>query len=161
MQWKEWLIKKRSSQEVGWGLSLAVWLLSSAYIMATVYAIQPGPLWEALAYTKNEALLGWLNFVPPLLAVGVVWFITDRLFYSAGAVCFVFQMFSFINTMKIAYRDDPLVPNDIALYREAISAAGGYSLDMDWAAIGLIIGSLLFFLACGRICLGQSGRYPL
>lgn len=156
MKWNRWVMKYHRSQDMGWGLSVAVALLSACYITATVYAIQPGPLWEALAYTKNDPLLFWLNFLPPLLGVGAAWFLTNRLFYSAGLICFVFQVFSLINTVKIAYRDDPLVPKDIALYREAIAAAGGYSLDLDWTALALIFGSLAFFLLCGWVVKSRS-----
>ena len=146
---KQWFRRQRNTWEMGKGLSLLTFLLISAYITVTVYGIQPGPLYEVLEYTKTNELLFWMNFVPPFLALGLIWFLTDRLFYSAAGVCFVFQMFSFINTMKIAYRDDPLVPNDIALYREAIAAAGGYSLELDWGALGIIFGSLGFFLILG------------
>ncbi|MBR7147946.1 MAG: LTA synthase family protein [Firmicutes bacterium] len=146
---KNWLLKQRNTWEMGKGLSIFAFLLISAYITVTVYGIQPGPLHQVLEYTGTNGLLFWLNFIPPFLALGVLWFLTDRLFYSAAGVCFVFQIFSFINTMKIVYRDDPLVPNDIALYREAAAAASGYSLELDWMAVGIIAGSLLFFLGCG------------
>ncbi len=147
--WKEWLMKKRSTREIGWLMSIVIVFLSAAYITMTVYGIQPGYLWEALAYTRNDSFLFWLNFLPPLLAVGAVWLLTDRLFYSAGGVCFVFQVFSYINTVKIAYRDDPLVPSDLALHREALAAVEDYGLKMDWAVLALIFGSLLFFVLCG------------
>ena len=39
-----------------------------------------------LEYTKTNELLFWMNFVPPFLALGFVWFLTDRLFYSAAGV---------------------------------------------------------------------------
>ena len=81
MKWNRWVMKYHRSQDMGWGLSVAVALLSACYITATVYAIQPGPLWEALAYTKNDPLLFWLNFLPPLLGVGAAWFLTNRLLY--------------------------------------------------------------------------------
>ncbi|MBQ8590074.1 MAG: sulfatase-like hydrolase/transferase [Firmicutes bacterium] len=146
---KKKIISYKNTQTMGFGLSIICMFLCAAYITVTVYGIQPGPLWEVLEYTKTEPLLFWLNFVPPCLLLGFFWFLTDRLFYSAAGVAFVFQVFSFINTMKITYRDDPLVPNDLALYREAIAAAGGYRLEMDWLSLGIIFGTLLLFLAFG------------
>lgn len=148
---KQKIIAYKDSQTMGKGLSLFCMFLCSAFITVTVYGIQPGPLWMVLEYTKTEPLLFWLNFLPPCFILGFFWFLTDRLFYSAAAAGLLFQIFSFINTMKIAYRDDPLVPNDIALYREAAAAVSGYSLELDWTSLGIIFATLIFFLVCGWI----------
>ena len=149
-------IKQRVTQlhkkyELGFGISFFTFLLISAFITMTTYGIQPGYLWEALEYTKTNWILLGLNFLPPCMLLGTVWFLTQRLFYSAAFVGLLFQSISFINTMKVIYRDDPLVPKDIALYREAIAAVEGYGLKLDWPAIGIIVGSFVFFLVLGWI----------
>lgn len=154
--WKTWMMKKRGCYELSWSMSAAVLLLGAAYITATVYGLQPGSLWEALVNTKNEAALFWLNFLPPLLGIAAVWALAGNLFYSIGAAGFLFQVLSFINTLKIAYRDDPLVPRDIALYREAFAAAGGYRLEFDVGLLALIFVSLAFFLLCGWFVCGPD-----
>ncbi|MBQ4504853.1 MAG: hypothetical protein II983_04200, partial [Firmicutes bacterium] len=79
---KQWFRRQRNTWKMGKGLSLLIFFLISAYITVTVYGIQPGPLYEVLEYTKTNELLFWMNFVPPFLALGLIWFLTDRLFYS-------------------------------------------------------------------------------
>ena len=56
---------------------------------------------------------------------------------------------SYVNLLKIEGREDPFVPGDILLIREAMNAAGEYQLDLHWeklagivvlAALGIVLG---------------------
>ncbi len=141
---------------MGWTLSLFVLFLSSAYIEMTVYGIQPGYLWQVLAYTKGEPALAWLNYLSPLLLSGILWLLTDRLFYAAAVSCAVHQILSYVNTLKILYRDDPLVPKDLLLFREAAVAASDYSLKMDWACLTLISASVAGLILAGYYVKSRS-----
>ena len=66
---------------------------------------------------------------------------------------------SYANLLKIDGRDDPLVPADILLLREALQASGDYRLDLHPAVIAVIVLSTAVFIALA-IALGRTRKRP-
>ena len=91
----------------------------------TVLAIQPGLLPDTLAAFWEDKLLIPLNIFPVCVVLIVCYCLTGNAFSAAGIGGLVVNLLSYINLVKTDCRNDPFVPADCALLREA--ANGGLS----------------------------------
>ena len=124
--------------------------------------ISPGSFIHTLSWMLKSPLLILLNLLPVAAVLLVLFFATKNSFLSGGITNLLFGFLSYINLLKIDGRDDPFVPADIALLREALNATGEYRLDMHYGIAALVVLStaLLIFLGVylGKTELRKKGR---
>lgn len=111
----------------------------------TVLAIQPGALSETLAMFWKDKILFPLNGFPICVVLLLAYCAFGDPFIAAGVGGLIVNLMSYVNLVKTDCRNDPFVPGDFALIREAMNAAGEYTLDLHW---GVLLGILALSAAC-------------
>ena len=146
---KDRLIKKHNK---------LIWLellLLAGWIFLMQFYISPGAfVWTIKHMILNPALL-LLNLLPIAVVLLIVYFLCSNSFIAGAITNIVFGLMSYANLLKIEGRDDPFVPADIALLREALDATGEYRLDMHFGIVALILISTAVFVLLG-IYLGRT-----
>lgn len=105
---------------------LAAWGL----LFLTVLMIQPGGVTETLRMFWQDKLLIPLNAFPILAVLLVCYWILGNPFAAAGTAGLIVNLLSYVNLVKTDCRNDPFIPADIGLVREAANAAGEYTLNL-------------------------------
>ena len=123
----------------------------------TVLAIQPGLLSDTLAAFWEDKLLIPLNIFPVCVVLIVCYCLTGNAFSAAGIGGLVVNLLSYINLIKTDCRNDPFVPADCALLREAANAVGDYQLDLHWGTLAAI---LLLSAVCFALAYWSRARKP-
>lgn len=121
--------------------------------------ISPGAFRHSLGFMLRNPLLIVLNALPIAAVLLLIYFICSNSFISGGVTNLFFGFMSYANLLKIEGRDDPFVPGDIALLREALQATGEYRLDMHWGIVALIVLSSAAMILLG-VWLGRTERRP-
>ena len=123
----------------------------------TVLAIQPGLLPDTLAAFWEDKLLIPLNIFPVCVVLIVCYCLTGNAFSAAGIGGLVVNLLSYINLVKTDCRNDPFVPADCALLREAVNAVGDYQLNLHWGTLAAI---LLMSAVCFALAYWSRARRP-
>ena len=83
--------------------------------------------------------------------------LTGNAFSAAGIGGLIVNLLSYINLVKTDCRNDPFVPADCALLREAANAVGDYQLDLHWGTLAAI---LLMSAVCFALAYWSRARRP-
>ena len=135
-------------------------LALTAWIFLLDTFIAPGSFLHALKWMAQNPLLILLNLLPVAALLLIIYFICANSFVAGGITNLIFGLMSYVNLLKIDGRDDPFVPADIALLREALQATGEYRLDMHYGIAALVLLSTALFIFLG-IYLGKSEKRRL
>lgn len=137
-----------------------VWLeliLIMGWVFVMQFYVSPCDfVWTIKHMILNPALLV-LNLLPIAAVLLVAYFLCRSSFIAGAITNAVFGLMSYANLLKIDGRDDPFVPADIALLREALDATGEYRLDMHYGIVALIVLSTVIFVLLG-IYLGRTEK---
>ena len=134
-------------------------LLLTGWIFLMCIYISPGSFRHTVGFMLRNPLLILLNVLPIAVLLLVIYFACMNSFAAGAAANLVFGLLSYANLLKIDGRDDPLVPADILLLREALQASGDYRLDLHPAVIAGVILSAAVFIALA-IVLGRTRERP-
>lgn len=132
-------------------------LLLTGWIFLMCIYISPGSFRHTVGFMLRNPLLILLNVLPIAVLLLVIYFACMNSFASGAAANLVFGLLSYANLLKIDGRDDPLVPADVLLLREALQASGDYRLDLHPAVIAVIVLSTAVFIALA-IVLGKKRK---
>ena len=132
-------------------------LLLTGWIFLMCIYISPGSFRHTVGFMLRNPLLILLNVLPIAVLLLVIYFACMNSFAAGAAANLVFGLLSYANLLKIDGRDDPLVPADILLLREALQASGDYRLDLHPAVIAVIVLSTAVFIALA-IVLGKKRK---
>ncbi len=134
-------------------LTISILLVLALSVFTTVFALwmQPVSLMAMLLGMLKQPLLIILNGLPVLLLIAAFALLFGNVFYSAALVNLFITGGSIVNRVKIHVRDDPFVPRDILLIKEAADAAGNYDMSLPWAFIIGLIGVTVLLIVLGRI----------
>ncbi len=138
--------------------SKIIWLellVLTAWIFLMSIFISPGSFLHALKWMAQNPLLILLNILPIAAMLLIIYFIGSNSFVAGGITNLFFGLMNYVNLLKIDGRDDPFVPADIALLREALQATGEYRLDMHFGIVALIVLSTALFIFLG-VYLGKG-----
>ena len=125
----------------------------------TVLAIQPGLLPDTLAAFWEDKLLIPLNIFPVCVVLIVCYCLTGNAFSAAGIGGLIVNLLSYINLVKTDCRNDPFVPDDFQLLREAMNAASEYTLDLHWPIlIAIVPVTVLVLVSAGRTTQALTSR---
>lgn len=137
-----------------------IWLeliLLMGWIFLMQFFISPGAfVWTVKHMILNPVLL-LLNLLPIAVLLLIIYFLCSNSFIAGAITNAFFGLMSYANLLKIDGRDDPFVPADIVLLREALQATGEYRLDMHFGIVALMLISTAVFVFLG-IYLGRSGK---
>ncbi|MCF0137932.1 MAG: LTA synthase family protein [Oscillospiraceae bacterium] len=129
----------------------------TAWVTLMGIFIAPGSFLGTVNGMLANPLLILLNALPVAAALLTAYFICRNSFLAGGITNLLFGLMSYINLLKIDGRDDPFVPADIALLREALQATGEYRLDMHYGIAALVILSSAALFLLGRY-LGKNEK---
>lgn len=106
------------------------------------------------SYFTSLPLL-FVNFMPILFVMIILYLLSDRLWLSFGITGYFFYILSLINKFKLRFRDDPFVWSDIKLAGEAGDMAGKYDISLGITQI-IILVFLAFMMYLLYLCLKKS-----
>lgn len=109
-----------------WWLTVAVLFLCAFAVTFLSVALQPFSIFDSARIFLSQPFLILLNTLPSLLVLCFFYFLCGNVFFSAAACGGLIGLLSLINRYKIEFRDDPLVPKDIVLVREAFNTVGTF-----------------------------------
>lgn len=107
-------------------VSLIIIFFFSLITTGLMFYISPGSVMTFLKMTANRPLLFILNYIPVLLLMLLVYFITGNCIFSSGIPLMLFLAGAFANRSKIKLRQDPMVPSDLAVITEVKSLLSSY-----------------------------------
>lgn len=149
----KWITKETYRGKPRWMLSpiltALVGLGMTGFITLVCVWIQPGSFLDTMRAFYHQPLLIALNWFPVIVFTAVLYFLLGNLFFSGAISGGVMAIMSYVNLLKIEGREDPFVPSDILLFREAMNAAGEYQLDLHWEKLLLIAALLAAAIALG------------
>lgn len=129
-----------------WKRTILTLCISAFVAMCLVFLITTQhPLRVGYTILTHPAILLW-NFLPALLAVLLVYFVTGRLLFSSLLLQVVWILFAVSDKIKVSMRQEPLLPTDLTLVKEALTIVKTFPIYMlaliavgVLAAIGLLI----------------------
>lgn len=97
---------------------------------------------ERLRYLakRSEYLMPLLNYLPVLMLMTLLYFLTGNVVVSTMPAGFIFLFMAYANRMKILLRGDPLLHWDLTLFWELLGIARGLGWRMVFGAVALLIG---------------------
>lgn len=132
--------------------------LICVWIVALCLYISPGSFLGTLRGMIERPMLLLLNALPVACVLTLVYCLVQNSFLSGSIVNLLFGLLNYANLLKIDGRDDPLVPADFGLLREALQATGEYRLDMHWGLLALIVGASVVMLVLALRVRGRAKR---
>ncbi len=156
--------KKKNRLQRQWmpcWVSLLAWPLCAAFITLTVIYLQPGLFRDSLRGIVQLPSLIFLNLLPAMILVGILFALLGNLFAGAAISALVLEALSYANLLKMEGRNDPLVPSDLLLLRESVQAVGDYQLSLHPWCLALLVGSVLFFVLLAVKFPSQKLRWPV
>ncbi|MDY3618215.1 LTA synthase family protein [Agathobaculum sp.] len=133
---------------IGLFLALGIWFL----------CLKTAPVIPSTFFTMP--LLGLLNFVPVVLVLLGAACLFGNVFAGGTLTLALFGVLNFANRLKIDARDDPLVPQDLTMVREALEAASGYDLQVDGGLLALCVLAGIAMLLCAALLRTEKLRLP-
>ncbi len=123
---------------------LYICIISIAIGVLALY-LQPTSFRLVLEMSKESSLyMPLLNIMPIFALMVVLYYVFANLYVASSASYIVFTILSFLNRYKIIYRDDPVVPADFSLGKEAMNITKGSGYDVETKVVVLLV--LLFIL---------------
>ncbi len=120
------------------------------FITLSTFYIQPGSSRAVLKLIGEQPLILLVNYLPPLIALILLYFVINNLFYAAAIISLIFNVCSLVNRLKIELRDDPFVPRDFQLVQEAINTVSDFQVKIKYELLALIILAVIMFLVIGH-----------
>lgn len=117
-------LTKKESPWVSFLKKHSIWLvfvITSIVITGLVFLITSEHLYLlAINILKNPTLL-FFNILPVFLFIGLVYFLSGRMVFSITLTSAVFILFAIVDKVKITMRQEPLLPADLTLFKEAVT----------------------------------------
>ena len=110
-----------------------------------MFYYSPGSLRIFLSLLKQQPVLFFLNYLPVILSMLIVYFVTGNSFLGATFPAGIWAAFAFCNRQKIKMRQDPVVPSDLAVFTEVKSLLKNF--DPYYVKLGITI-VVAFFIIC-------------
>lgn len=145
---------QQKDEAFSWKRTLLTLLVSAFVAMCLVFLITTQhPLRVGSELLAHPTILLW-NFLPTLLAVSFVYFVTGRLRFSVILLQVVWILFAVSDKIKVSMRQEPLLPTDLTLVKEALTIVKTFPVYM----LILIIAGILIAVAALVFCFVRSGK---
>ncbi len=133
-------------------VSLLIIFLFSLFTTSFMFYISPGSMKMFLSFCSKEPALFLLNYIPIVLTMLLLFFITGNSIFSSILPTAFFAAFSYANRIKIEMRQDPIVPSDLLVFGEVKSIVEKFNplyvrigITVVILAVIVFILSLIFF----------------
>lgn len=124
-------------------ISFILILLSSFIITFCMFYLQPISIKDVFFIAKESNYLTiWVNLLPVLLSMLLLFFISSNLVFSVGTVSIICMIMGIVNREKILLRNDPFLPWDVSLGLELAGIAKSFGI----TKIILVILSILIVI---------------
>lgn len=143
-----------------WAAICTAFLGAVGFTLAAL-AIQPGSLAVLLGNFAREPLLLLLNVLPALLLTLFFWALCRNPFYAVSVAGLIVGFLSYVNLVKTGCRNDPLVPADLFLLREALTATQEYALELHYSVPAALLLLAAAAAAGGLFFQAPKLRLPL
>lgn len=132
--------------------SIVILILCSIGTAFFVIYIAPESARDFIEVLKQFPLLFFLNYIPILLLMLLLFFLFNNAVLSITISAAVFSIAAIINRVKIVMRQDPLLPTDVSHIREVTAILDKFNMSFVLgvvvviiAAIAVIAFAVLFF----------------
>lgn len=128
-------------KKVVFPLSVSAFLsfFASLGITFFLFIIAPGSIQEFMKTIIAYPSLFLLNFLPIWLLVIFLWCLTNHCIFSITASGIFFVLLGIANRFKILLRQDPLMPTDLTLVREAITILQTFDRSFLLFIVGILV----------------------
>lgn len=106
--------------------TIALLAVTALAVTGLMFAIAPGSLWAFLKNLLQHPTLFLWNFLPVVIVLLLVFFISNNSPLACGVTAYVFLVFSVVNRIKTGLQEDPFVPTDLSLISECINIVKNY-----------------------------------
>ena len=100
-----------------------------------------------LEIANEEKILLLLNYIPILIIMLFLYFVSGNCIFSSGIPALVFIGVSYANSVKSTLRQDPLIPSDLSVITEVKSILSNYDQKYTTLAIAAVVLVILICLA--------------
>lgn len=161
MKFKD-LLKKLKEKTIYLNL---VWALTLAVVMSFVvtmisFSLQPNSMIEILALIKTNPMLLVMNAAPVLLLTLLFFSVTGNALVGSGLTSTLVLLLSIVNRYKIEFRDEPLVPMDLMLVKEANGMVTEGGFQVSYLLIGSVVLFILIQFALGYLIRTKKFKWP-
>ncbi|MDD3393207.1 MAG: LTA synthase family protein [Anaerotignum sp.] len=136
---------KKENQMVRFLKKHSLWVLFvavSVFVTGLVFLITSNHLfWLAIKIVKNPTLL-FLNILPVFLLIGLTYFLSGRTAFSITLTAAFFAFLAVADKVKIIMRQEPLLPGDLALAKEALAIVKNFPHFQHFLVTAFLIGLL-------------------
>lgn len=136
---------------IGLGLSAGVLAACSAVTTLMILWAAPGSIREELAGMLQQPKILVLDWLPVFLLMLAFALFFRNVFFSAALVTVVTMGMAAGNRVKLLIRDEPFVPKDLALLKEAADAAGNYDIQFPWSILAVTAAVALILAVMGKL----------
>ncbi|MEA4972554.1 MAG: LTA synthase family protein [Candidatus Metalachnospira sp.] len=127
-------------------ISLLIIFIFSLLTTGFMFYLSPGSMGMFLNFSFREPVMLLLNYIPVILIMLLMYFITGNSIFSSIFSAALFSAFSFTNRMKIEMRQDPLVPSDLTVFGEVKSVVSKFDPFYVRIGISVILVFVLLFI---------------
>lgn len=144
--------KEKRLPRYQWGLlpSLLLAVLMTGVSTLLSLWVQPNSLRAVLTVFYHQPLLIVLNCLPIGALIMAFACLFQNVFSATALVGTCCAFLSLASRIKLVVRDEPLVPRDFTLLKEAANAIGEYHINWPWTVIGVIVLFCFFMKFCAR-----------
>jgi phosphoglycerol transferase MdoB-like AlkP superfamily enzyme len=84
-----------------------------------------------------------LNIFPVVFCIFLIYFISNRIWFSFLATSVITMLLTWINYFKLIFRNDPLLLSDLSLFFESMQISHKYNIQLNWKIITVVIACIL------------------
>ncbi len=160
--YKEYRLKTRireKTENMPWLRFIFICLFALG-LTAWVLYLQPNSMGEIIFLARQGSyLMPLLNFLPIFFVSLILYYLSANMYVATNLSYLFFSIFSIVNRYKILFRDDPVVPADLKLGKEAINITKGNSYNVDYQLILYLFIILVFMnLAIYLLCFVKPSK---
>lgn len=146
------------------GLRLSAGALGLCSVATTLMILWAAPdsLRAQLAGMLQQPKILVLDWLPVFLLMLAFALFFYNVFFSAALVTVAAMGMAVVNRVKLQIRDEPFVPKDLVLVKEAAAAAGSYDIRFPWHILAATACFALILIALGILfpLRRREGRKP-
>lgn len=142
-------LKQEGSKLKLWHRLMIVFVMA-AFVTLLTFNLQPNGINHIMKIIdQNQSQMMFIyNWLPVLVVMLFFYFLFGNLWLGTGIGTALFLILSIANRYKILYRNDPFVPMDLKLGKEAknMVTEGGFSISIGLIALFVTVVAIQFYL---------------
>ncbi len=126
-------------------------------LTGAAFALSPIPFRTALQCIAKNPMILLLNFLPVLLLTLLLYAAFNRLWPAFALVSVIVTVLTLVNYFKTIVRQEPFMPSDILVIREAMTFSGAAAYHIHWTMIATLLGVVAMVVFSAFISVPKSG----